>query len=173
MKIGIMFGCFIPLHSGHMGLINRSLKENDKTIIGVCGKDSDRGKDFIPFRERLNLMRQKYQNDNIIVVPVDDEKLKLDGTFTLDNWVKWGNELFRNANINPFDPNIQFTWYTGEPHYKEKLGDIYTTHNIILIDRAENKISGTQIRNNVSAYENEIAPEFLKYINERKIKNGT
>ena len=173
MKIGIVFGCFIPLHSGHVSLINRSLSENDKTIIGVCGKDTDRGKDFIPFRVRLKLMQQKYQNDNIVVVPIDDEKLKLDGTFTKDNWIKWGNELFQNASVNPFDPNIKFTWYTGELSYKEKLKDIYCNHRIILADRSINTISGTKIRNNPKLYKDEIAPEFLEYMNGRKCKNET
>jgi len=167
MKVGIVFGCFIPLHSGHMSLMNRSFKENDKTIIGVCGKDSDRGKDFIPFQKRLELMQRKYQNEKTDVVPIDDEKLQLDGTFTKENWIKWGHELFKNAHMNPLDENNQFTWYTGEPQYKEKLSDIYKTHKITLVDRNENTISGTKIRNNVDAYKNEIAPEFLKYINER------
>lgn len=47
MKIGITFGCFIPLHVGHMAMIERSVRENDRTIIAVCGYDDDRGKDFI------------------------------------------------------------------------------------------------------------------------------
>ena len=38
MKIGIVFGCFIPLHQGHEYLIDCAIKENDKIIIGVCGK---------------------------------------------------------------------------------------------------------------------------------------
>ena len=164
MRIGIVFGCFIPLHSGHVSLINRSLSENDKTIIGVCGKDTDRGKDFIPFRIRLELMQQKYQNDNIVVVPIDDEKLKLDGTFTQDNWIKWGNELFQNANIDPLDTNIQFTWYTGEPSYKAKLRNIYPNHKIVLIDRGINTRSGTKIRNDVEMYKDEIDKDFLDYI---------
>jgi hypothetical protein len=118
-------------------------------------------------------MRQKYQNDNIVVVPIDDEKLKLDGTFTHDNWVKWGNELFQNANIDPFDPNVEFTWYTGEPSYKEKLGNIYQKHKIVLIDRNINTVSGTKIRNNPKLYKDEIAPEFLEYINWKECKNET
>lgn len=35
-KIGITFGCFIPLHKGHMSMIDLSLKDNDITVIGVC-----------------------------------------------------------------------------------------------------------------------------------------
>lgn len=41
MNIGITFGCFIPLHKGHLSMIDRSIKENQLTIIGVCGFDND------------------------------------------------------------------------------------------------------------------------------------
>lgn len=168
MRIGIVFGCFIPLHSGHISLINRAMSENDIIIIGVCGKDSDRGKDFIPFRTRLKIMQQKYQSGHVKVVPIDDEKLKLDGTFTYSNWIRWGTELFQNANIDPLDTNIQFTWYTGEPSYKAKLGNIYPNHKIILIDRGINTISGTKIRNDVEMYKDEIDKDFLDYIRREK-----
>ena len=57
MKIGIVFGCFIPLHQGHLSLINKAIQENDKVIIGVCGFDDDRGKDFISFKTRIELIK--------------------------------------------------------------------------------------------------------------------
>lgn len=36
-KIGITFGCYYPLHQGHMDLIMRSKKENDLSFVFVCG----------------------------------------------------------------------------------------------------------------------------------------
>lgn len=168
MKVGIVFGCFIPLHSGHMKLIDRAVRENDQVIIAVCGKDSDRGKDFIPFRDRISLMRQIYQDD-IKVVVIDDEKIGMDGTFTRNNWIIWSNELFANADLDPMDSVIKYSWYTGEPSYQEKLSSIYPEHQIVIISRKENTISGTQIREDPSRYKDCIHPRFVRYLKEKGI----
>ena len=37
MKVGICFGGYCPMHRGHLDLIMRSKKENDKCVIVVCG----------------------------------------------------------------------------------------------------------------------------------------
>ena len=162
MKVGIVFGCFIPLHQGHEYLIDCALKENDALIIGVCGKDTDRGQDFIPFRDRIKLMKKIYNQPNITISVVDDAKLQLDGTFTYDNWCKWSNELFTNANYNPNEN--QYTWYMGEPSYYEKLKLIFPNHKIKVFDRNVNPLSGTKIRENLTEYTNSINKTFLEYI---------
>ncbi len=168
MKIGIVFGCFIPMHTGHMKLINRAFTENDLTIIAVCGKAMDRGKDFIPFRDRVELITQLYSlNYRFKVVVLDDEKLGMDGSFSRDNWIKWSAELFRQANVNPEVTDVEFTWYTGEPSYQEKLSSIYPNHNFVVVDRSEDTISGTQIRENPKKYYYHIAPSFLEYLQKK------
>ena len=162
MKVGIVFGCFIPLHQGHEYLIDCALKENDALIIGGCGKDTDRGQDFIPFRDRIKLMKKIYNQPNITISVVDDAKLQLDGTFTYDNWCKWSNELFTNANYNPNEN--QYTWYMGEPSYYEKLKLIFPNHKIKVFDRNVNPLSGTKIRENLTEYTNFINKTFLDYL---------
>lgn len=169
MKIGIVFGCFIPLHTGHMELIKRALTENDQVIIAVCGKDTDRGKDFIPFRDRINLIKRIYFFSIFHIVAIDDEKIGMDGTFTRANWVIWSNELFTQAGFEPSSSYIEYTWYTGEPSYREKLGSIYPNHKIVIIDRAENTISGTKIRENPTKYKDSIHPRFVEYLKQKGI----
>ena len=165
MNIGIMFGCFIPLHSGHLNLIKKALSENDTIIIGVCGYEDDRGKDFLNFSERFNLITERFKdNKNIIIVKIDDRKLNLDGTFTLNNWIIWCNEMFTNAKINPFDKTIKFNWYTGEKSYIKKLNLIYPHHTFNLIDRNIINISGTKIRNNFEKYKQYIDTYFYEYL---------
>ncbi len=90
-RIGIVFGCFIPLHDGHKKLINDAFRENDKVIIAVCGYDNDRGRDFIPFSDRYKLMCEKYEDDVIRVVKVDDHKIGLTGLFDNRSWIKWSD----------------------------------------------------------------------------------
>ena len=162
-SIGIMFGCFIPLHKGHMSLINQAISENDHVIIGVCGSNTDRGKDFIPFKDRLELMKKIYPNQ--IVVPIDDEKIGMDGTFTLDNWKVWCQELFDQAACYPDWHN--YTWYTGEQSYVDKISQIYTNHKFKLIDRQEIYISGTMIRENPKKYKDYINDTFYKYLKDK------
>lgn len=159
-SFGIMFGCFIPLHSGHMSLIKQAISENDRVIIGVCGSDFDRGKDFIPFFKRIELMEQIYPQ--CIVVPVDDKKIGMDGSFSLYNWRVWCDELFTQAKVDPKKHN--FTWYTGEPSYVEKLSQIYPLHHFKLADRSNLQISGTMIRKNPKKYEGYINDIFCKYL---------
>lgn len=167
MKIGIVFGCFIPLHTGHMELIKRALTENDQVIIAVCGKDTDRGKDFIPFRDRINLIKRIYFCSIFHIVAIDDEKIGMDGTFTRANWVRWSNELFDQVGWDPNSSYTEYTWYTGEPSYQEKLGSIYPNHKIVIIDRAENTISGTKIRENPTKYKDSIHPRFVEYLKQK------
>lgn len=164
MKIGIVFGCFIPLHTGHMSLIEKAAKMNDRVIIAVCGSDQDRGKDFIPFRVRIKLMQHVFDQNNITIVSIDDAKLGLDGTFTLDNWRIWSDELFNNAGICAYDSGNEITWYTGELSYVDKLKALYDTHNFFIVSRRINNISGTEIRSNWRSYMDKIHPYFYDYL---------
>ena len=162
-KIGIVFGCFIPLHKGHESLIERVLSENDSMIIAVCGYQQDRGKDFLPFTMRYKLVKEIFRdNPRVIVGLIDDKKIGLDGTFTHENWVAWGKELFLSAGIEP--DSAEFTWYTGEPPYVEKLQPIYPDHKFVLVDRTVIKASGTQIRNNPQVHLGDINFVFEQYL---------
>ena len=167
MKIGIVFGCFIPMHTGHISLITKSYNDNDLTIIAVCGKDDDRGKDFISFNDRCLLTKVRYSKDPFKVVVLDDDKLGMDGSFSRDNWVKWSEELFKRAALEPNDSANTYTWYTGEPSYQEKLSSIYPNHTFVIVDRSEDTISGTQIRQNPRKYWNQIAPQFRAYLSSK------
>ena len=107
-------------------------------------------------------MKKIYNQPNITISVVDDAKLQLDGTFTYDNWCKWSNELFTNANYNPNEN--QYTWYMGEPSYYEKLKLIFPNHKIKVFDRNVNPLSGTKIRENPTEYTDSINKTFLDYL---------
>lgn len=167
MKVGIVFGCFIPLHVGHVSLIKKALNENDKVIIGVCGFDGDRGKDFVPFRDRINLMTKRYgKNPKVVLSVVDDKKIGLTGKFDTISWVYWSSELFTNANFDPDDEKNTYTWYTGEENYVSELSLIFPKHKFNLIDRQICKVSGTQIRNNPNEFKDDIIPIYQEYLKE-------
>jgi NadR type nicotinamide-nucleotide adenylyltransferase len=171
-KVGIVFGCFIPLHDGHKRLINDAFRENDKVIIAVCGYDDDRGKDFIPFSDRYELMCKKYEyDDNIYVVKVDDSKIGLTGLFDEESWVKWSDELFLRyfKKYGLFGREVaQYTWYTGELDYVTKLSKIFENDNFKYYGRHTINISGTKIRHDYDFYKHMVDDDFRKYLEREK-----
>ena len=164
--IGIVFGCYIPLHDGHMTLINRALDECDKVIIGVCGYADDRGKDFIPFKDRVKLMKKKFKNNpKVIISVVDDKKIGLTGKFDLDAWKIWSTEFFNQAHIDPNCGEV-FVWYMGERDYANKLKQIFTKrHSFVVVKR--NNISGTKIRNKIYKYGQFVDDLFIDYLSKK------
>ena len=173
MHIGIVFGCFIPLHEGHLKIIDIAKKQNNKIILALCGSDDDRGKDFIPFSERYTLLTEKYcDDDRVQIVVIDDKKLGLTGKFDLPSWKKWCDELFAQANINPRDGLNEFTWYMGEESYAQKIKVLYREHHdFVVLNRNVINISGTEIRNNLEAYKDYVDPIFYKYLYEHGFVN--
>lgn len=166
-SVGITFGCFIPMHTGHMDLILRSRTCHDYTIVAVCGYDRDRGIDFIPFRKRIALTKQVFERmPDVTVVPVDDHKIGLTGTFSVDAWKVWCAELFAQCQRSPYDP-VLYHWYSGEGSYLEKIRMIYPEHIFHQIDRSINPISGTKIRENWKQHQKDIQPLFLEYLEKR------
>lgn len=164
-SIGIVFGCFIPLHTGHLKLIGQSLRQCDQTILAVSGCDTDRGQDFIPFHTRISLTKEAFQEyPDVLVTEVDDHAIGLTGTFSTDAWRRWGEELFRNAGLNPKAAGVTYHWYLGELPYLKKLTEIYPHHIFHLADRTKLPISGTMIREHWQDYEADIHPVFLEYL---------
>lgn len=165
--IGIVFGCFIPMHAGHKKLIDRAMQECDEIIIAVCGYDDDRGKDFIPFKDRVKLVKNIYaDNDRVKVVKLDDKKMGLTGTFSKEAWTIWGTELFKQAKLDPNNGQI-YVWYTGEKSYITKLKQIYKKHHcFILVER--DGVSGTKIRANLRQSTDLIDETFSKYLIDHK-----
>ena len=165
MRVGICFGCFIPLHKGHVKLIRTSIGNNDHTIIGICGYDGDRGKDFVPFRDRIELIKKAYGGrTDVTLAVVDDKKIGLTGKFDTESWDKWCEELFKNSGFNANDTNNEYVWYLGEPDYLSKISGLYPNHKVVRLYRSIIPISGTMIRQNPQEFRNYIHPVFADYL---------
>lgn len=170
-RIGIVFGCFIPLHKGHKRLIEDAVRENDTVIIAVCGYDDDRGKDFIPFFDRYELMCEKYKyDDKVRIVKVDDHKIGLTGSFDSKSWKIWGTELFTEYFRNyDFFKTAEVTWYTGELNYITKLSEIYKQDNFKYYGRSKVDISGTKIREDYDSYKDMVDDIFRRYLEKNEV----
>ena len=168
-KVGIVFGCFIPLHDGHKHLIEEALRENDKVIIAVCGYDSDRGKDFIPFSDRFKLMYFKYiAFDNVYVTSVNDHAIGLTGKFDTHSWKLWIETLLGTIPSDFYD-TAEITWYTGELSYIEKMSEIRTRDNFKYYGRQSIPVSGTMIREHYSELKKYVDKDFREYLDKHGI----
>lgn len=167
--VGIVLGCFCPLHQGHLDLIMRAKKENDLCYIVVCGYKGDRGGDLLPLEKRYRYVCQEFANDeNVKIIKVNDDELGLDQSFSLSNWKIWLNDVYKKLDR---DYLSNLVWYVSEPQYAEVLE--YYNERVVYENRALNPISGTMIRENPIKYWNKIAPSFRKVFSQNILIVGT
>ena len=174
MKIGMVLGCFAPLHKGHMELILRAKKENDKCYVIVCGHDGDKGEPLLPLKKRIRYVKETFKNDQLVeVISVNDTELGIDQSMSDSNWEKWMGALV--GQMKNYDMIYDKVWYVGEPAYVEpikKYGFGYTTE-VVLVDRQVLPISATMIRNNPLKYWDYISPVFRKVYSHNILITGT
>lgn len=177
-KIGIVFGCYAPLHQGHLDVIFRAKKECDKVFLFVCGCEGsdDRGGKRLPLEKRTRLIKYFFKDDEIItVLQTNDTELGIDESGSESNWDKWVDytkrevckqlKIFYNKNVD-----YGFLWYIAEPDYKTKLNN--RGERTILCERI-NPISGTECREHPLKNWSKITKEFRPYYNKNILIIGS
>ncbi|MCT6892507.1 MAG: multifunctional transcriptional regulator/nicotinamide-nucleotide adenylyltransferase/ribosylnicotinamide kinase NadR [Bombilactobacillus mellifer] len=170
-KIGVIFGKFYPLHTGHIYLIQRAISQVDELYVVLC---SDMNRDEKLFKQsamshqptindriRWLLQTFKYQEN------VHIELLEEDGIPPYPNgWVEWSERvknLFQEKGIKPN------RIYSSEPQdvaMYQKLFNLDT----ILIDPSRQfmPVSATQIRQaplkNWQYIPTEVRPFFVRTV---------
>lgn len=180
MKIGITFGGYCPMHQGHLDLIMRAKKENDICYIVVCGYDNEpRAKETgLTLNRRFTLIKQMFKDDEQIrVIQVNDTKLGIDESMSDSNWEIWLNDV-RDKTILIEDPFAPTTWYVGEESYVYSLNKNKDSfrgfiENIVYVNRTDNPISATMIRENPIKYWNQIAWPFRQFFSTNILITGT
>ena len=184
MKVGITFGGYCPMHQGHLDLIMKAKKENDICYVVVCGYDNEPRADEIglTLKRRFSLVKQMFKNDEQIrVIMVNDTELGIDESMSDSNWDVWLDCVESQMNIEWGYMDYEFTWYVGEPHYVSALnskrdGDIIGSaiiDKVVYIERSDNPISATAIRENPIKYWNKIAWPFRQYFSTNILITGT
>jgi len=75
MRIVLVTGGFDPLHSGHIAYFKEARRLGDKLIVGLNSDKwltSKKGQPFLPFVERLEIVRNLKIVDSVIDVEFDD-----------------------------------------------------------------------------------------------------
>ena len=181
-SIGVVFGTFAPLHQGHLDMIFRAKKENDGGVLVICcGNDvDDKGCQVgLTLTKRYRYMREFFKDDDLVSVHAIDEVGANDYSF--ENWKPWLDrfeDIWMEAVDNEFlyYYGISRVWYVGEKVYYDDLTKIFESKSwqrVVLLDRTENPISGTMIRNNPIKYWNKIALPFRREFSHNILVIGT
>ena len=191
MKVGITFGGYCPMHTGHLDLIMRAKKENDLCFVIVCGYDNEPRADEIglTLNRRYSLVKQMFKDDEqIIVLKVNDTELGIDESMSDSNWDIWLDDVHMKIVMYELDKfsvvgRTKYTWYVGEETYvnalNERIFDNKNSNpcsivdNVVYVERSKNPISATMIRENPIKYWNKIAWPFRQYFSTNILITGT
>lgn len=85
VKIGYMSGTFDLFHIGHLNIIRRAKQYCDYLVVGVHKDGSHKGKEvFIPFEERVDIVRNIKYVDQVIESEREDCDVYLNGIVKYD-----------------------------------------------------------------------------------------
>lgn len=138
MKIVICSGGFDPIHSGHVAYFRAAKRLGDTLVVGV---NSDawltrkKGKPFMPFRERLEIVQSIKYVDYVMAFNDDDDSAIL----LIDNVKKtWPNDeiIFANGgdriesnNREKDVKDVMFIYGVGGSHKMNSSSEILKSWN--------------------------------------------
>ena len=167
-EVGIVFGTFAPMHQGHLDLIMRAKKECDGgCMVIVDGRANDRGGELLPLKRRYRYIREFFADDDLVAVyPIDESELGIEAY--PNGWNKFLAEverLFKNGAEGTA------VFYVSEQEYADHLFAL--GYDVVLLDRTENPISATMIRQNPIKYWDKIAYPFRRVYSTNILICGT
>ena len=171
--IGVVFGGFAPLHQGHLDVIMRAKKENDGgCLLFVCGSNNDRGSTLMPIQKRYRYTRDLFAKDPLVAVyGINESELGIpDYPNGWDTYLEEIDRVWKYA-VAQDSQDAKAIWYVSEPEYKEALESRGQT--VILLDRTQNPISATMIRQNPIKYWDKIAMPFRRVFSTNILVMGT
>ena len=138
MKIVICSGGFDPIHSGHIAYFRASKRLGDTLVVGVNSDEwltRKKGKPFMPFRERLEIVQSIKYVDYVMSFNDDDDSAIL----LIDNVKKaWPKDEIIFANGGDRNPSnnreanvegVTFVFGIGGSHKMNSSSEILKTWN--------------------------------------------
>jgi HTH-type transcriptional repressor of NAD biosynthesis genes len=157
MRRGLVIGKFMPIHNGHIALINFAASQCDELIVSM----SFTPEDPIDAELRFNWIKEIFKNQvnikpAIIADDFDDDTLDLEPRTKI--WAKRMQEVYPKIGI----------LFSSEEYGKPFAFNLATKHILFDQDRIAIPISATMIRSNPFKYWNyipdEVKPHFVKRV---------
>lgn len=133
-KIGFTIGKFAPFHKGHAYLIDTALKEMDEFYIVVY----DTPQFNISMEEKLNVLKQKYPNVELIEAYNSPKQIGLDSK-SVEIQMKYLSHLIKDIKPTHF--------YSSEDYGKCVANYLGIENRVVDRERIKYHISATMIRN--------------------------
>lgn len=151
-KIGLLIGKFMPLHKGHVALIEFALSHCDKLIIGVCSDKTEP----VDGKIRFKWVKETFKSNPKVLVKHIYAALPHNPIPTYEGSLTWGSYLKKRFP----DATVLFS----SEKYGAWMNDAMKIENV-LFDPSRQKInvSGTMIRENPKKYLDFITPVAREY----------
>lgn len=169
-KVGIVFGTFAPLHQGHLDLIMRAKRECDGgCMVIVDGREGDRGGSEMPIQKRYRYVREFFADDDFVAVySINESELGIEPY--PNGWTKFLKRVLELYRIG-CDGYPEPVFYVSEEEYAGYLREC--GHEVVKLDRTENLISATMIRENPIKHWDKITFPFRRVFSTNVLICGT
>jgi NadR type nicotinamide-nucleotide adenylyltransferase len=156
------------MHQGHLDVIMRAKKENDGgCIVIVSGRDGDRGEPRMPLKMRYRYIREFFADDDLVAVyPIDETALDI--AEYPNGWVDYLKAV-ETILMDTMEGCAVF--YVSEQEYADYLSS--HGYAVVKLDRTENLISATMIRQNPIKHWDKITYPFRRVFSTNILICGT
>lgn len=170
--IAVFFGTFACFHVGHLTEVQLAKREHNGVVVVVSGRKGDRGElADLGLTKRFRYVRELFADDELVnVVKLNETNLPA----YPNGWEPWLDALEQGVRSSIADQNAQFTVYTGEKEYDDKLHELRPNWKTHLMDRKSLvDIHATQIRDNPYKYFNYITDPFKRHFTKKVLIAGS
>jgi len=143
-KNGMVLGKFMPLHNGHIYLIDTAIENSEHVDIFMCSLESEP----IPGKIRHEWMQSLYGGrKNVTIHWVQDENPQTpDECESFEKFYRiWCSTVYTRVG----DLDVIFT---SEEYGEEFANELDIEHYLVDIERGTYPVSGTKVRNNAIEY---------------------
>ena len=135
MSTGLIIGKFMPLHQGHIALINFAAERCDKLIVLVCALPGEP----IPGSQRLSWVQQTFRNNRSVIVEYTDEALPAAQESCRIVSGRWA------AYLSGRFPGVDMI-FSSEPYGDFLAEFMHIRHCVFDLQRQRIPVSATEIR---------------------------
>ncbi len=160
MKIGLVFGKFMPLHKGHLSLIDFSLKHCDRLFVILCYTRNE-SIEFSLRKQWIEKALEEHKNASLLCFEYDEKVLPNTSISSKEVSKKWA------AAFKKLVPEVEIV-FTSELYGQYVAEYMHIQHMSCDEKRITVPISASQIRENPLICW-EYLPSYVRYFYVKKI----